>query len=350
MQLLNQTINLIGSLDEKAMEEALKKQNCLTKPKGSLGVLEDLAIQAAGITGKVWPEIGDKVIITMAADHGVVAEGVSAYPQEVTLQMLNNFVQGGAAINVLARHVGARVLVVDIGVAAAVELKGVLNKKIRWGTDNLAKGPAMSRSEAIAAVEAGIAVVNNEVGRGARVIGTGDMGIGNTTSSSTILAAFSSLPAEKIVGRGTGVDDGSWLRKIRAVYEALAVNRPDPRDALDVLAKVGGLEIGGLAGCILGAAARRVPVIIDGFISGAAALIAAQIEPKTRQFMIASHLSAEPGHRFVLDLLGLEPILKMNLCLGEGTGAALVMSLLDASLKIGSEMATFESAGVSGKK
>ena len=349
MRFLEKTLEAIGELDRTAMEAAMQRQKCLTKPPGSLGVLEELAVQVAGITGHTGSAIERKLIITIAGDHGVVAEGVSAYPPEVTWQMLSNFVAGGAAINVLARHAKARVLVVDMGVAAPVNLEGVLNCRIRAGTGNIAHGPAMSREEAIACLETGIAIVNQEVEKGVQLIGTGDMGIGNTTPSSAILAAFSGLPAERFVGRGTGIDDAAWERKVRAINRALEVNRPDPRDALEVLAKVGGLEIGGLAGCILGAAACRVPVIIDGFISGAAALIAARLQPRVRKFMIASHLSVEPGHRFMLDLLNLKPMLKMNLRLGEGTGAALAMTMLDAAQKIMKEMATFESAGVSNR-
>ncbi|NPV91088.1 MAG: nicotinate-nucleotide--dimethylbenzimidazole phosphoribosyltransferase [Firmicutes bacterium] len=349
MSLLEKTVLSIGELDRKAMAEARARQDILTKPAGSLGVLEELAIRVAGITGESRPAIGDKVILTMAGDHGVVDEGVSAFPAEVTVQMLGNFVNGGAAINVLARHVGARVVVADLGVAAPISLEGVIDRKVRPGAGNIARGPAMSLDEARAALEAGIEIANREIDRGARLIGTGDMGIGNTTPSSAILAVFSGLPAEKAVGRGTGIDDPGWKRKVDAINRAIEVNRPDPRDGLDVLAKVGGLEIGGLAGSILAAAARRVPVLIDGFISGAAALVAYRIQPRSRGFMIASHQSVEPGHRVMLSLLGLEPLLKMNLRLGEGTGAALAMSLVDAALKIQSEMATFEEAGVSNK-
>ncbi|MCR4400522.1 MAG: nicotinate-nucleotide--dimethylbenzimidazole phosphoribosyltransferase [Syntrophomonadaceae bacterium] len=349
MGLLERTIEAVGELDSRAMAAARARQDSLTKPPGSLGVLEELAVRVAGITGQAMPAVADKAIITMAADHGVVAEGVSAWPAEVTLQMVGNFVAGGAAINVLARHAGARVVVVDMGVATPVQWEGVRNCRVRAGTGNIAVGPAMSRQEAVACLEAGIAVANEQIDGGVGLLGTGDMGIGNTTPSSAILAALSGFSAERIVGRGTGIDDTSWQRKVLAVQKALAVNRPDPWDGIDVLAKVGGLEIGGLAGCILGAAARRVPVIIDGFISGAAALIAARIQPRVRDFMLASHLSVEPGHRVMLDLMGLEPILKMNLRLGEGTGAALAMTLVDAALKIQREMATFESAGVSQK-
>jgi len=347
--LLQKTLASIGELDAAAMSRAQARQNSLAKPAGSLGVLEELSIRLAGIRRGWEKGLEEKVIIVMAGDHGAVEEGVTAYPQEVTQQMLANFVRGGAAINVLARHAGARVVVVDMGTAAQESIEGVLNFKVRQGTGNIARGPAMTREEATAAIEAGIKIAQEEIEKGAQVVGTGDMGIGNTTPSSAILAAFSSLPPEKFVGRGTGVDETGWRRKVGAIYKALEVNAPDPRDPLDVLSKVGGLEIAGIAGCILGAAARRVPAVIDGFISTAGALIAARLQPRAKEFMIASHLSAEPGHRFMLELLGLEPVLRMNLRLGEGTGAALVMPLLDAALKILNEMATFASAGVSEK-
>lgn len=348
MGLLENTIVSIGELDRSVMQEACSRQSSLTKPVGSLGILEDIAIKLAGITGTVCPAINNKTIVTMAGDHGVVAEGVSAYPQEVTGQMVANIVAGGAAINVLARHAGAKVVVVDLGIADRQHF-GAINRKIKAGTDNMVHGPAMTRDEARASLEAGIEIVLREIDSGARIIGTGDMGIGNTTPSSAILASLAGLPADMTVGRGTGINDQGWQRKVEAVARAIQVNIPDPSDAVDVLAKVGGLEIGGLAGVILGAASRRVPVLVDGFISGAAALIAARIEPRCRNFMLASHLSVEPGHKIMLDMLELEPILKMNLRLGEGTGAALVMPILDAAVKIMKEMATFDSAGVSEK-
>ncbi|MGE5372038.1 MAG: nicotinate-nucleotide--dimethylbenzimidazole phosphoribosyltransferase [Solirubrobacterales bacterium] len=348
MELLTRTIARIQPLDEAAMAAAGEWQTRLTKPPGSLGVLEQLAVHAAGIAGSAKPFLKDAVILTMAGDHGVVEEGVSAFPQEVTVQMLANFMNGGAAINVLARHVGARVSVVDLGVKADHGLTGVIPARVRPGTDNIAQGPAMTRDEAVAAVEAGIRAVQFEIARGADIIGTGDMGIGNTTPSAAILAALSSLPPETCAGRGTGINHDGLRRKVEAIRRALAVNQPDPRDALDVLSKVGGLEIGGLAGVILGAAAERKICVIDGYISGAAALIAARLAPLSVRYMIASHESAEAGHRYLLELLGLTPVLKLNLRLGEGTGAALAIGMLRAAMKIVHEMATFDSAGISG--
>jgi nicotinate-nucleotide--dimethylbenzimidazole phosphoribosyltransferase len=349
MSLLKQTIRSIQPLDTSAMDAARARQDRLTKPPGSLGRLEALSIQVAGITGQARPVIGGKVVITCAGDHGVVAQGVSAYPREVTEQMVANFLGGGAAINVLARHVGARVVVVDAGVAADLEPRpGLVIKKVAHGTADMTQGPAMSREQAVQAVEAGIEVVEEEIAGGAGLIATGDMGIGNTTPSSAIVAAITGLPVAQVTGRGTGIDDATLAHKIAVIERALAVNRPDPADALDVLSKVGGFEIGAIAGVILGAAARRVPVVIDGFISTAGALIAGGLAPLAREYMIAAHDSVEIGHRAMLDHLGLVPCLDFDLRLGEGTGAALVLGIVEAACKVLDEMATFESAGVSG--
>jgi nicotinate-nucleotide--dimethylbenzimidazole phosphoribosyltransferase len=330
------------------MHAAQQRLDQLTKPPGSLGVLEDLAVRLAGISGNPLPRVKDKAVVVMAADHGVVEQGVSAFPSEVTAQMVLNFLRGGAAINVLARQAGARVTVVDIGVARSMHQPGLINRKVRLGTANIARCPAMTREEAVQALETGIEIATDEVGRGADILATGDMGIGNTTPSSAILACFSGLPARRVVGRGTGVDDRRLALKVAAVEAALRVNQPDPRDPIDVLSKVGGLEIGGLAGVILGAAANRRPVVIDGFISGAAALVAARIAPKAVNYMIASHLSQEPGHRLILEMLDLEPMLQMKMRLGEGTGAVLAFHLVEAATRILREMATFADAGVSG--
>lgn len=341
----------IGRLDERAMQTARARQDTLTKPAGSLGRLEELSVRVAGITGNPLPKIAHKVILTMAGDHGVVAEGVSAYPQEVTVQMVYNFLRGGAAINVLARHVGARVVVVDMGVAADLEPHPALvDRKIAYGTQNMAIGPAMMQEEAIQALEAGIEVVEEQFARGMDVLATGDMGIGNTTSSSAIVAAITGRPAAEVTGRGTGIDDTRLKKKIAVIEQALEFNRPDPDDPLDVLAKVGGLEIGGLAGAVLASAAHRIPVVIDGFISGTAALLAIKLCPKVRDFLIASHCSVEIGHQILLQHVGLKPLMNMDLRLGEGTGAALGIGIVEASLKILTEMATFAEAGVAEKK
>ncbi|PRR75499.1 Nicotinate-nucleotide--dimethylbenzimidazole phosphoribosyltransferase [Moorella humiferrea] len=349
MQLLNQTLAAIKPLNGEAMARAQAHLDDLTKPPGSLGTLEAIARQLAGIKGEVPRQLNRKTHILMAGDHGVVAEGVSAFPQEVTPQMVLNFARGGAAINVLARHAGAELVLVDIGVAVELpDLPGLLKRKVAPGTANLARGPAMTREQAIAALETGIEVADEQIAAGGELLGIGEMGIGNTTPSTAIVAAFSGLPVEKITGRGTGVDDKRLQLKINAIRRGLEVNRPDPTDPLDVLAKVGGLEIAGMAGVILAGAAKRVPVIIDGFISGAAALVAVKLAPEARGYILASHLSEEPGHAAVLELLGLKPMLTMAMRLGEGTGAALGMTLVEAAIKIYHEMATFSQAGVSG--
>ena len=341
----------IQGLDEAAMAAAKVRQDTLTKPPGSLGRLEELSVQLAGITGKDIPTIKDKVIITMAGDHGVVAEGVSAFPQEVTPQMVLNFLHGGAAINVLARHVGARITIVDMGIAADMEAHpSLIVKKIAHGTANMTAGPAMTREQAEQAILAGVEVVEAEIEKGLDIVGMGDMGIGNTTPSAAIAAALTGIEPARLTGRGTGVADEGLKRKIDAIERALAVNKPDPKDGLDVLAKVGGFEIGGLVGVILGAAANRKPVMVDGFISTAAAMIAVTIAPAVRPYLISAHRSQEYGHNQMVEWLGLKPLVDFDLRLGEGTGAALGISIAEAACKILAEMATFAEAGVSDKE
>lgn len=348
--MLDDITSRIGPLDEAAAQAARDRQDALTKPPGSLGRLEALSIQLAGITGQPLPSIQHKAVITMAGDHGVVAEGVSAFPQEVTPQMVANFLNGGAAINVLARHVGARVVVVDMGVAADMKPHPALvDRKVAKGTANIARGPAMTRAQAAQAVRAGVEVVEAEIARGLDIVGTGDMGIGNTTPSTAIAAALTGRTPAEIAGRGTGVDDAGLARKVAAVDAALAANAVDTTDGLGVLAALGGYEIGGLAGVVLGAAANRVPVVVDGFISSAAAMIAVAIMPGVRPYLIAAHRSQEQGHHIMLDWLGVQPLLDLDLRLGEGTGAALGISLAEAACRLLSDMATFGEAGVSGK-
>ncbi|HJS20927.1 MAG TPA: nicotinate-nucleotide--dimethylbenzimidazole phosphoribosyltransferase [Anaerolineales bacterium] len=342
----------IPPLNEAAMQAARKRQNRLTKPQGSLGRLEELSIQLAGITGNPFPSVGQKVVIVMAADHGVTREGVSAYPAEVTPQMVKNFLRGGAAINVLTRQANARVVVVDMGIAAEIpDLSGqLIRRRVAAGTANLAQGPAMTREQAEESIQSGIEVTLAEISKGADLLATGDMGIGNTTSSAAIACALMKQSPEGIAGRGTGVDDEGLGRKISVIARALALNKPDPHDALDVLAKVGGFEIGGLTGVMLAAAANRKPVVVDGFISSAAAMIAVSLLPAARDYMIAAHSSQERGHTLMLDWLGLNPLLDLNLRLGEGTGAALAFHLIEASTRILCEMSTFDEAGVSDKE
>jgi len=350
LRALEQALRKIKPLDEKAMAAARARQDTLTKPLGSLGRLEELSIKLAGIRDMLIPTINHKTIVTMAADHGVVAEGVSAYPQAVTPQMVLNFLHGGAGINVLARHVGARVIVVDMGVASDIEPHpALLSRKIACGTQNMARGPAMSREQAIRSIEVGLEIIKKEVKKGLDIVGTGDMGIGNTTPSSAITAAITGEKVAKVTGRGTGIDDKQLAHKIDVIERALKVNKPNADDAIDVLAKVGGFEIGGICGVIIGAAAHRIPVVIDGFVSGAAALIAVGLSPAAKDCLIASHCSVEIGHKAILKYLGLKPILDLELRLGEGTGAALGIFLVEAAAKILAEMATFAEAGVSEK-
>lgn len=346
--LLEKTIRSVGAPDAAAMRAARERQDQLTKPLGSLGRLEELSVQVAGITGNPRPRITHKAIIVMAADHGVVRQGVSLYPQEVTAQMVHGFLAGHAGINVLARHIGARVTVVDMGVIGGFERHpNLICKMIDFGTKDMTEGPAMTRAQAVQAIESGIEVLEEELAKGLDLVGTGDMGIGNTTASSAITAAITGRPPAEVTGRGTGLGDEQLARKIRLVEAALHRNAPDPSDAVDVLAKVGGFEIGGIAGVILGAAAHRVPVVIDGFISGAAALIAFGLCSRCKDYMIAGHRSVEVGHRAIYQHIGLEPVLDLGLRLGEGTGAALAMNLVDASCKILDEMLTFAEAAVS---
>ncbi len=346
--LLSETIKLIKPLDEKAMAEARARQDMLTKPQGSLGRLEEISIQIAGIQGTPIPVIKHKAIITMAGDHGVVAEGVGNWPQEVTAQMVDNFLRGGAGINVIARRTGARITIVDMGVAGKPEANpGLVSRKIAPGTANMTEGPAMTDEQAVRAIETGIQIVNDEVARGLDIVGTGDMGIGNTTASSAICAVITGKPVKDVTGRGTGISDEQLERKISIVQKALEVNRPAPSKPLEVLAKVGGFEIGGLAGVMLGAAAHRIPVVIDGFISGAAALIAAQLAPQLKDYLIGGHLSAEGGHRIMLEHMGVKPLLSLGMRLGEGTGAALGIFLCETACLVLAEMSTFAEAGVS---
>lgn len=344
-------IEKIQPLDQFAMEAARARQDDLTKPRGSLGQLETISIRVAGIMGDPKPAIKDKVVTTMAGDHGVVEEGVSAFPAEVTPQMVYNFLAGGAAINVLSDHVGARVRIVDMGVAADFENHpDLIDKKIAPGTNNIALGPAMTREQAIQSLEAGAAVVEAEIEKGLDILATGDMGIGNTTASAAIAAALTGRAPKEIVGRGTGVDDEGLERKINAVQRSLETNQPNPKDALDVLSKVGGFEIGGLTGAILAAVAHRKPVVVDGFISTAAAMLAVTLAPQAREYLFSAHRSQEFGHQVMLEWLNLEPMLDLAFRLGEGTGAVLGISLVEAACKILSEMATFSEAGVSDKE
>ncbi|MBI2852617.1 MAG: nicotinate-nucleotide--dimethylbenzimidazole phosphoribosyltransferase [Chloroflexi bacterium] len=342
----------IRPVDRAWRLKARERLNDLAIPRNSLGYLLDLAEQLAAIKESLNPSVARKMVVTMAGDHGVVAEGVSAFPQEVTRQMVSNFVAGGAAINVLAEMAGAGVTVVDMGVAADLsalaEKQKILSYKIAYGTQNIVKGPAMTRKQAVQALEAGIEIADLFVTNGIEMLGTGDMGIGNTTPSSAILAVFSGRPPRQVTGRGTGISDSAFDNKVTVIEKAIALNKPDPRDALDVLSKVGGFEISGIAGLILGAAYHRIPVVIDGLISSAGALAAKNLAPSAVDYMIAAHQSVEPGHQYMLEALGLKPILNLDLRLGEGTGAALAMHIVETSSRVISKMLTFADAGVTG--
>ena len=347
---LSRLVERIAPLDLTVGEAVQRRLDSLTKPPGSLGRLEEIAWRL-GVLGGGTPRVEQPVIFTFAADHGVAAEGVSAYPQSVTAQMVETFLRGGAAINVLGRQAGARVLVADFGVIDPIRASASLaDCRIGPGTANMAIGPAMSRQQALRAVEAGAALAERAVSEGADLLATGEMGIGNTTAASAITAVITGSPPSAVTGRGTGVGEAAWRHKVRVVERALEVNRPDGRDAVDVLAKVGGFEIGGLAGVVLVGAAERLPVVIDGFIATAAALLAATLVPSVGDVLFASHLSAEPGHIIALRHLGLAPHLDLSLRLGEGTGAALFIHLARAAALVYREMATFKAAGVDGPR
>ena len=325
--------------------ERLRQQ---ARPAGSLGILEAVGARLAGIAETLDVQLQRKVIVTCAGDHGVCAEGVSLFPSEVTPQMVYNFIKGGASINVLARHAGAEVRVADLGVNWEFEPDlPIFHKKIRKGTDNFARGPAMTRDEALLSIQAGIDIVAALLGEGkVDLLGTGDMGIGNTTPSTAIIAAFSGLPVEKLTGRGTGIDDEGLRRKVAVIEKGLAVNQPDPRDALDVLAKVGGFEIGGLAGLVIGAAAHGIPVVCDGFIATAGALVACELAPQAKDYLFTSHYSVEVGHRYMLSRLDRAPLLDLQFRLGEGTGAAAAMELMDMATRILADIKTFEEVAI----
>lgn len=350
MTTLDKAIREVRPLDSTAMERARQRQDQLTKPRGSLGVLEKLSVQIAGIRGEAIPQIKNKAVITMAADHGVASRGVSLYPQEVTAQMVLNFLGGGAAINVMARSVGARVVIVNMGISGDLPpSRGVIRKMIDAGTRDMCSGPAMTRRQAIDSIEAGIEIIEREIKQGLDIAGTGEMGIGNTTAASAIVANMTGKPVTDVTGRGTGIDDSQLEHKIKMIELALATNKPDPADAIDVLSKVGGFEIGGLAGIIIGGAANKIPIVIDGFISGSAAMIAAGICPQVKEYLIAAHLSVERGHVACLESLGLTPLLNLDMRLGEGTGATLGIFLSECAVNLLAQMATFSEAGVSDK-
>jgi nicotinate-nucleotide--dimethylbenzimidazole phosphoribosyltransferase len=344
-----ETLTQIRPLDRAIESAAQQHLDSLTKPQGSLGKLEELARRIAVIQGQVPPRLGRKLLFVFASDHGITEEGVSAYPKDVTAQMTYNFLKGGAAINVMARHHGVDTEVVDVGIDCQFAvLEGLRDCKVRRGTANFARGPAMTCAEALRSIELGIQLTK-AAAKNLFLLGAGDMGIGNTSSATAILCALMGTAPVAAAGRGTGIDDATLVRKIAAIEKGLDLNQPNANDPLDVLTKVGGLEIGAMTGVILAAAAYRIPMVLDGFIAGAAALLAQRLCPHVRDVLFASHLSAEQGHRLMLEELGLTPVLDLDLRLGEGTGACLLMGLIETAVKIMGEMATFQSAGVKEK-
>jgi len=352
MERVRNVIKRIKPVDKLLMERAQKRLNNLTKPAGSLGRLEEFAQRVVAITRETNPSLKRRVIFIFAADHGIAEEGVSAYPSEVTAQMVDNFLSGGAAINVLARHIGARVVVVDMGVKGELKVKSrkLRVKKINYGTKNMAKGPAMTKKEAITSILAGVEVFEEENKKnGIDIIGIGEMGIGNSTAASAIAAAITRARVGDVTGRGTGIDNQRLKHKVEVIKKALRINQPDFSDPIDVLTKVGGYEIGGLAGLVLAAAANKVPLVVDGFISTTAALIATELAPFVRDYLFASHKSVEIGHNIVLKRIGQDPIFNLKMRLGEGTGAVLGINIIEAGVKILNQMASFAEAEVSEK-
>jgi nicotinate-nucleotide--dimethylbenzimidazole phosphoribosyltransferase len=347
MSIFTETVAAIRPLDADAMQHASERQHRLTKPQGALGRLETLSIQLAGITGTPRPRIAAPTIVVAAGSHGVAAEGVSAYPATVTAQMVQNFLAGGAAINVLADQAQARLLVVDAGVDAELPQHPRLRRvKVAAGTRNLLREAAMPLEHAQQIVTAGIELAWELSGSGVDLLGLGEMGIGNTTAAAAIVAAALQADVVAVTGRGTAIDDRQLVHKREVIAQAIERHRPDPLDGWALLHTLGGYEIALLAGCCLGAAARRVPIVMDGYITTAAALIAVRLCPDVRDYLIASHRSVEPGHKLALEHLGLEPLLDLHLRLGEGSGAALAIPIVVAAARILDEMATFEQAGV----
>ena len=346
MEIFERTVAGIRPSNEESKKEAAERLDKLVKPIGSLGKLEDIAVKISGITGKQKNRFDKKVTIIMASDNGVVEEGVSAAPQAVTALMTINFLKGVTGVCVLSKHAGADIRVVDIGVASDLEYPGLINRKIRKGTSNIAKGPAMSREEAISAIKTGIEMVSQLVKEGYSLFGTGEMGIGNTSTASAVAMAFLGCSAEEAVGKGVGLTEEGYANKKSVIERAISINKPDHNNPIDVLSKVGGFDIAGMTGCFLGAAYCRVPIVIDGFISAAAALAAYRINPLVRDYIIPSHLSEEPGYSLVINEIGLKPLLDLNMRLGEGSGCPLAFNIIEAAEAIISDMATFEEATI----
>ncbi|SHJ28429.1 nicotinate-nucleotide-dimethylbenzimidazole phosphoribosyltransferase [Dethiosulfatibacter aminovorans DSM 17477] len=347
MELLKRTVERIEGLNEDVMKECRDRVDNLIKPQGSLGKLEDLAVQMSGITGEMFPVLDNKAIIVMAADHGVCDEGVASAPQVVTVVQTYNIPKGITGVGALAAVAGADLVTVDIGVQEDLEYGDtIINKKVKYGTDNMTKGPAMTYEEAVKALETGIEVAESEIKKGRKIIGTGEMGIGNTTPSTAILSVLGEIAPEEITGIGANLDASMVENKANVIRRAIALNCPDKKDPIDVLAKVGGLDIAGMAGTMLGCAANKTPCIVDGYISTMAALIACAIEPKTKNYLVTSHFSKEKGAKTASELLGLTPMLDMNMRLGEGSGAVLVFNIIDAAINMNKAMITFQEGGI----
>lgn len=342
-------VDQVQPVDINAGEETRRYLDTLTKPPGSLGALEELAIQLSAITGELKPTLTPPAVLVFAADHGVAAEDVSAFPQEVTAQMVANFANGGAAINVFARQIGAQVEVVDVGVASTLTIPGVTLAKVRAGTANMAVEDAMQADEAVDAINVGIVAVERAKKAGANCIIVGEMGIANTTASSAMLAVLLGVPPARVVGAGTGINSTQQAHKVAVIERAISARQANPEAPLEVLAKLGGLEIAAMTGAYIAAAAHRLPAIVDGFIATVAALTACRLCPEVRGYLIFGHRSQEPGHDIALKALDAKPLLDMGMRLGEGSGAALAYPLLQAATAMVAEMATFDSAGVSDK-
>ena len=343
---LEDRLKEIKGLDKEVIEKIQKRLDNLTKPLGSLGRMEEIVKQIGGITGEVFPSVKNKTVVIMCADNGVVDEGVSSCPKSVTATVTKNFMKGFTGINVFSRHAEANIKVIDIGVDDDIFEEGIINKKIRKSTWNMAKGPAMSREEAIKAIEIGIETIENLKEEKVNLIGTGEMGIGNTTTSSAVATVLTGCNLEDMVGVGSGLTKQSFNNKIKVIEHCININKPQPSDPIDVLAKVGGFDIAGLVGCFLGAALYRIPIVIDGFISAAAALAAVKIKPEVKDFIFPSHGSAEPGNKKIMLELGLEPMLQLQMRLGEGTGAVLGFQVIDMAIAAYTEMGTFQVANI----
>lgn len=346
MYLLEKTLTGIKPAYEESKTKAKERLDNLAKPLGSLGKLEEIAVKLSGITGLLKNSMKRKCIIVMSSDNGIVEEGVSCCPQNITAIQTINFIRGVTGVGVLAKHAGASLRVVDIGINGDISYHGLINKKIRKSTWNMVKGPAMSREEAIKSIEIGIETVAELVKEGYSILGTGEMGIGNTSTSSAMIMTFTGCSADTAVGKGSGLTEEGFENKKKIINKAISINRPDKNDPIDVLSKVGGFDIGGMAGCFIGAAYYRIPILIDGFISAAAALLAYRLNPLISDFIFPSHCSAEPGYTRIMDELKLTPFLNLDMRLGEGTGTALAFNIMEAANAIITNMATFEEASI----